>query len=281
MIILHASDLHFGRKHDPAAGAALLEHIKCSEYDLLVLSGDFTQRAKVVEYEQARTFIDQLPERPTVVTPGNHDIPLYRVFERAFAPVRNYKRYISEELNSVMHTPGATVVALDSTSPHATIVNGRLSAAQLDFARSAFSGAPEDDVRILVMHHALTPAPDWERDSVMRSADRLASAFVSMGVELVLAGHHHRAFVTSTGSAGPSTPVEPYAWVVHAGTASSVRGRGRERGRCTVNRIEIAEEHLVVRPHMYAAEASAFLPIRELRLPRRGRPFEGARGDGS
>lgn len=281
MIILHASDLHFGRKHDPAAGSALLKHIQQAEYDLLVLSGDFTQRAKVGEYQQARAFLDELPDRPTVVTPGNHDIPLYRVFERAFTPIRNYKQYISEELNSVVRVGNATVVALDSTSPHATIVNGRLTSAQLDFARSAFSKAPEGDVRILVMHHALTPAPDWERDSVMRAADRLASAFVSMGVELVLAGHHHRAFVTSTGSAGPNTPVEPYAWVVHAGTASSTRGRGRERGRCTVNRIEINEEHLLVRPHMYAKEASAFLPVRELRLPRRGRPFEGARGDGS
>ena len=90
----------------------------------------------------------------------------------------------------------------------------------------------------------------------------------------MLAGHLHRAFVTSSADAGPSTPVDPAAWVVHSGTTTSVRGRGRERGRCTFNTIEIGKEHLLVRPYMYAPEDSAFLAVREVRLPRRGRQFE-------
>ncbi len=275
MIIVHASDLHFGGRHDPAAAQAFSHYLQETEYDLLVLSGDFTQRAKVAEYEQARVFLEALPNRPTVVTPGNHDIPLYRVFERAFFPTRNYRRYIAAELDSVTALPSAMVVSLDSTSPYSTVVNGRLTQAQLDFAQWAFESAPPDHARILVMHHALVPAPDWEHDSVMGAAGSLAKAFVDMGVELVLAGHLHRAFTATSADAGPVTQVEPYAWVVHSGTTTSVRGRGRERGRCTFNTIEISKEHLRVRPYMYASERSAFLAARESRLPRRGRQFEG------
>jgi len=275
LIIVHASDLHFGRRHDPKAAEAFARYLAQAEYDLLVLSGDFTQRAKVREYEEARAFLDALPDRPTVVTPGNHDIPLYRVFERAFNPTRNYQAYIAEDLNSVTVLETATVVALDSTAPHRTIVNGRVSAPQVEYALRAFQGAPSHHARILVLHHALAPAPGWERDSVMQSTGPLTRDLVEMGVELVLAGHLHRAFVASTADVGAAVPVEPAAWIVHSGTTTSVRGRGRERGRCTFNTIEVREEHLEVRPHMYDSERSVFAAVRELRLPRRGWRFEG------
>ena len=54
--------------------------------DVIVASGDFTQRAKAAQFAAAREFLDRLPHVPLVVVPGNHDVPLYRVFERLFAP---------------------------------------------------------------------------------------------------------------------------------------------------------------------------------------------------
>ena len=53
----------------------------------IVLSGDLTQRAKIREYEAARAYLKRLPGVPTVLTPGNHDVPLYRILERWGAPV--------------------------------------------------------------------------------------------------------------------------------------------------------------------------------------------------
>ncbi|MHC4925410.1 MAG: metallophosphoesterase, partial [Planctomycetota bacterium] len=99
--LIHASDIHFGAPYDAAAGEAFQVAARALHADLVVVSGDFTQRAKTAEYEAARRWLDRLPDLPVVVTPGNHDVPLYRMLERVFQPYRNYRRWISPELDSV------------------------------------------------------------------------------------------------------------------------------------------------------------------------------------
>ena len=79
LTIVHGSDLHFGRHFRPGVAEAFLVAVHDAEPDLIVISGDLTQRAKVREYRAARTFLAEFPDVPLVVTPGNHDVPLYRV----------------------------------------------------------------------------------------------------------------------------------------------------------------------------------------------------------
>ena len=111
LTILHGSDLHLGKRFKPEAADAFQKSIRALDPDLLVLSGDFTQRAKLREYQQARDYLRSLPDLPVVVTPGNHDVPLYRFWERLLAPLRNYREFISPELDTVTVVPGATVVS--------------------------------------------------------------------------------------------------------------------------------------------------------------------------
>ena len=106
LTIAHGSDLHFGKPFNVEASEAFLRSLDALDLDLLVLSGDFTQRAKVREYQEAREFLESLPDVTTVVTPGNHDVPLYRIWERLFFPLRNYRRYISTELDTITRIPG-------------------------------------------------------------------------------------------------------------------------------------------------------------------------------
>src|SRR4030095_592545 len=94
--LVHLSDLHFGRI-DPPVLSGLRAKIETIQPDLLVVSGDFTQRARRSQFEQARTFLESLPGRKIVV-PGNHDVPLWNVVARFFFPLANYKRFISREL---------------------------------------------------------------------------------------------------------------------------------------------------------------------------------------
>ncbi len=72
--VAHLSDLHFGRT-DPQVVSALTVALQNLNPDLVVISGDLTQRAKHSEFREARTFIAQLPGE-TLVVPGNHDVPL-------------------------------------------------------------------------------------------------------------------------------------------------------------------------------------------------------------
>ena len=104
--ILHASDVHFGPPYNEVVGEAFQTSAQSVAPDLVVVSGDFTQRAKVREYEAARAWLDRLPRVPLVVTPGNHDVPLYRAWERLADPYRNYRTWIAPELDSVVRIPG-------------------------------------------------------------------------------------------------------------------------------------------------------------------------------
>ena len=62
----------------------------------MAISGDLTQRARVVQFAEARAFLDRLP-KPVIVVPGNHDIPLDDVASRFLRPLSGYRRYITDE----------------------------------------------------------------------------------------------------------------------------------------------------------------------------------------
>ena len=154
LTVLHGSDLQYGKPYRPDVGAAFSTLAHDLAPDLIVIAGDLTQRAKASEFRGVRAFLDTLPEDiPVVVTPGNHDVPLFRVWERAISPFRNWKRFISEDLNTVTRIDGATVVALNSAAPHRAIVSGHVSDEQVAWAEARFAEAREDDIRLLVVHH--------------------------------------------------------------------------------------------------------------------------------
>ena len=125
MLIIHGSDLQVGKPFRPDRAEAFLHLAADLDPDLVVVSGDLTQRAKVGEFRIVRDFLAALEPYPVVVTPGNHDVPLYRVWERLLVPYRNWRRFVGPSLDSVTELPGATVVALNSSTPRRAIVAGR------------------------------------------------------------------------------------------------------------------------------------------------------------
>lgn len=269
-IILQASDFHVGSVYRPEVGDALVRWVQDTPCDLLALAGDYTQRAKPGEFQEFASLLDRMGDRPTVLTPGNHDVPVYRVFERLVSPFRNYRRFISEHLDSVIRTEGATVVALCSVAPRRAIVNGRIRPRQLEFAARAFADAPDTDMRIVVTHHAMVRAPDYIVDHPLPGVDHILRRFRDMGVDLVLSGHLHRAFTASSLDIYPHEAPEGPIWLVYSGSATSSRGRARESGENTVNRIEVHQEHLVVEHYIYLRDLGSFEPFERRTAPRRG-----------
>ena len=278
--LLHASDLHFGKPYLPELGEAFLGAAREIAADAIVLSGDFTQRAKVREYEAARTFIDRLPDVPVVVTPGNHDVPLYRVWERLFAPFRNYREHIADELDTVTRIDGAVIVSLSTAAPHHAIVNGRLSPEQVDFAARAFRDVDGDDARVVVAHHHFAPAPDYEGDKQLPRAREILDAFDRMGVELILGGHLHRAYIGNSLDVYPGEDRSHGVVIVQSGTTTSGRGRARERAKNSFNVVRIAADRFEVSHHMYFEELDGFAPFSHHTFPRRARGFVSLRGAG-
>ena len=251
LTILQGSDLHFGKPHLPRVATAFHALVREAEPDVIVLAGDFTQRAKVREYRQARACIDALPDVPVIVTPGNHDIPLYRAYERLFAPFRNYRTHISSDLDGMTRVDGAVFVALCSAEPHRAIVNGRLRDRQLAFAARIFQECSPEDLCILVTHHPLAYPPEGGSDHILPGSGALVEKFREMGVEVILSGHLHRGYVVkSFGGAVVH---------VHSGTAMSNRGRMAEVGRNSLNVIEIEPDEMVVTPHWFEDAQDRFV----------------------
>jgi len=236
--LVHLSDLHFGRV-DQGLLAPLRDLIQRIDPDVLVVSGDLTQRAKAEQFEEARAWLDTLPG-PQIIVPGNHDISLYNVFRRFVKPLARYKRYITDDLDPVYIDDEIAVVGVN-TARSFTIKDGKVSRDQLDVVRKQLAAAPASVTRIVVAHHPFDlPEHSEERDLVNR-ASRAMQAFSECGIDILMGGHMH---VSHAGSTASRYQISEYAaLVVQAGTATSTRGRGEVNSfnvlRVEPDRVEI------------------------------------------
>lgn len=272
LTLLHISDLHFGPPYHPVVGEALQQFAARLYPDLIVASGDYTQRAREDQFRAAREYLDRLPKVPLVVTPGNHDVPLYRVGERLLNPYHLYRKYICDELDTVTDIPGARVVALNSTAPRAALVNGRIHRWQLEFARRAFAEVPAGTQRILVAHHHFAPPPDFEGGDVMPQAKRALDAFTEMKVDLIMGGHLHRSYIGNSLDVYAGTDREHGIIIVQSGTSTSRRGRAREAEKNTFNVLRLDSRTIEVTHYMYFDDAGDFVQTSRHSFFRRGRP---------
>lgn len=268
MLILQGSDLQIGKPFRPRVADAFISMAADLSPDVVVLAGDLTQRAKVREYEVARELLDDLAQVPVVVTPGNHDVPLYRIWERMLSPYRNWRTHVGPHLDTVTRIPGATVVALNSSAPRRAIVSGRIRPSQVRRASQAFEGIAEGDARVLVIHHHFVATPDRKGGSPLPGAAGLLRDFEAMGVDVILGGHVHQTHLTSSRAlvpgSGPGIPL------IACGTTASSRGRGREAGLNSLNVVHVEDVSVSVTPHRFDPGAGAFRAQTARVFPRPG-----------
>ncbi len=258
LTLLQISDLHFGPPYIEKIGEAALRIAPDLKPDAVIVSGDLTQRAKREQFEAAKEFMTRLPDVPRLVIPGNHDVPLYRFYERMFNPHGLYKEIISAELNPLLKVKSAVIAGLDSTAPHSAISNGRIFKWQLDACAEVFRDAPPGAIRIVVAHHHFAPAPDYLRDSIMPKAKRAMERFADLKVDMVLGGHLHRAYIGNSLDFYPGKHRDRGIIIAQCGTTTSQRGRGREREKNSLNLIEIGRRTVTITHYMYFQESDSF-----------------------
>ena len=226
--IAHLSDLHFGAE-DPKVVAGTLAWLQEQRPDLVIISGDFTQRARREQFEQASAYLNRLRAdgHCLLVVPGNHDIPLYDIGRRFGAPLRRYKRWISHDLCPWFENDHVAVLGIN-TARSLTFKSGRLNRDQMRLIEERFAGVPESKTRILVTHHPLYAMPIGEGSELSEAVGRhddAVRAVCRAGVHVALAGHFHR---TYAGAARKMVETAGPALVIQAGTATSVRLRNNE-----------------------------------------------------
>lgn len=230
--LVHLSDLHFG-KVDETLLEPLRQLVHQIAPDVVVVSGDLTQRAKSEQFEQAKTWLDTLPG-PQIIVPGNHDISLYNVFRRFFQPLTRYKRYITDDLDPMFVDEEIAVLGVN-TARSLTFKDGRVNREQIDSIKQQMGGLGPEIVRIIVTHHPFDLPDTADDDDLVDRAPMAMKAFAECGVDLLLSGHMHTSRSAST--ADRYRISEYAALVVQAGTATSTRGRG-EVNSFNVVRVE-------------------------------------------
>ena len=190
--IVHLSDLHRGAHATPDVDDALVTLCHELAPALVIASGDLSNRGRVAELELASTLLERLPA-PTLVVPGNHDIP-YAFPARFTQPWRAFET-VYGATRSIHTGEGFVAVGLNSVRPWRH-QGGRLSEESLAFAATALQAAPTDALRIVVLHHHLAGAP-WRasRKFPLKHRDQALAALADAGADLVVGGHIHQASV--------------------------------------------------------------------------------------
>ncbi len=262
--IAHLSDLHFGHL-DPALLPVLRRTLVDIGPDLLVVSGDLTQRARREEFEAARQFLESLPFQRLVV-PGNHDVPLYDVVARWLRPLKRYKTIISEDLEPVFADHEIAVVSIN-TARALTFKNGRINHRQVVQCRERFRAVADSGAltRIVVAHHPFILPEGANPNDLIGRARMGLLAFTEAGVDLILSGHLHVSRTIQ--SPAPEGQAGRPVLLVQAGTATSTRRRDEANA---FNILRVDHPEVGIERWTSDAAGSRFEVARVERYRRRG-----------
>lgn len=247
--IVHLSDLHFGA-HDERLVEAVRSEVDNLKPDLVVVSGDFTQRARTEQFREACEFLEQLRDHGHDVlgVPGNHDVPLYDVPRRFLSPLARYRRFIDQSLCPFVELPGVAVLGVN-TARSFTFKDGRMNKQQVEFIRESFSRVPSEAMRILVTHHPLFALEvGGEVERAIGRQELALDAVEKSGVDILLAGHNHHA---SSQDASDLVTRAGGVLVIQAGTATSTRVREQEQ---SFNTIDIAQRSTTITVNAWAGD---------------------------
>jgi 3',5'-cyclic AMP phosphodiesterase CpdA len=230
-ILLQISDTHFGTEV-PEVVAALHSLVRERHPDLLVFSGDVTQRARPGQFAAARKMCEQFDIPRMLALPGNHDIPLFDVFGRMLRPYGNYLEAFGPRLEPVLDTDDFLVIGVNTTRP-GRHKDGEVSMEQVRRVSRELNGARAGQLRVVVTHQPAAVIRAEDEPDRLHGAEAALQTWSRAGADLVLGGHIHLPYVLDLAARAEPTP-RPM-WVVQAGTAVSSRIR---HGTCnSVNLI--------------------------------------------
>ena len=261
--VFHVSDLHFGWPSVPEQIEAIEQIIQTAKFDVVVISGDLSQRARSGEFQRAAAFIRDARKVSKVITvPGNHDVKWWRApfgIGNKAKVYENYRRFIDKNLEPVLHVPGATFVGINTSHgvTRRTLtwnlrdisIIGDIHKHQLDQAEELFEQCPPRDARVIVMHHNPVRGELSQRHG-LKNTQKILGAFAEMGVDLVCCGHDHQESVHYIEHTRKGTVIS---------TAGTISNRSRGGRPSSVNVISIGPETIEVTTHVWSKEAGTFV----------------------
>lgn len=234
VLILHASDLHFGAE-DTEALDWFRREADARRPDAILITGDLTMRARHREFAAARDWLASLPA-PVSVEVGNHDLPYFDLSARLFRPYRRF-REVEQFIERPLNLADVAVVPLRTTARIQWRLNwskGHLTTQRVAGAVAKLRASPARH-RLITCHHPLVES-GTQGTAQTRGGARALAALARAGASAILSGHVHDPFDRTVEAEG--RPIR----LIGAGTLSE-----RVRGTCpSFNVIAIDGAHMDV-----------------------------------
>lgn len=246
------ADLHFGSV-PPQLAIQLTRDLALIQPDLIIVAGDLTMRSTRSEFADAKTWLTGLGA-PLLMLPGNHDLPVWSIFERFTNPFARYSRASGSKLMPVFEDSQSYILGLNTTAswqPSLRWQDGTVRRRDMAAARLLLAEAPLDKARIVATHHPLLPVEGFPSVTPVRRAARAVAMLAEQKVEMLLSGHIHQTYAVALQQHGGTIIT------VGAPTALSTRMRGEPNGYWL---IEVLPERFRLSLHSF--DGAAFTATR-------------------
>jgi len=220
-LLIQISDTHFGTEQTPVV-ESLVRLVFDQSPELIILSGDITQRARRSQFRAAKVFLSRLGKIPVLAIPGNHDIPLFSPAARFLWPYRNYRHEISGDLEPEFETADLLVSALNTTRWYRHI-DGEVSEEQVERVARRIECATANQLRIVVAHHPVYVVGPEDKHNLLHGYESAVRRWAQAGADLILGGHIHLPYVGALHESMDG--LARRVWAIQAGTATSWRIR--------------------------------------------------------
>ncbi len=198
MRLAHLSDLHLGRPASPERVFALKEHLVANRPQLLVITGDITDRGRVSQFRRARDFLDEIGS-PFIIVPGNREVSISAFWEWIFPPLamHRFRIFFAQSDRIVWQSEESKIAFLGLNSVHSfPSWPGRITRESRYWLKEQ-SAKLFDYRKILFLHHPVMPvirgSSFWAH--TLSDAGELLNICTETGICLILQGHKHRSSV--------------------------------------------------------------------------------------
>jgi 3',5'-cyclic AMP phosphodiesterase CpdA len=253
-ILLQISDPHFGTEQPPVV-AALLEFAQQLQPDVIALTGDITQRARGRQFAAAGDFVRLLPPAQVLAIPGNHDVPLFNVFARAFAPYASFQRVFGMDLEPLHDGEHMLVIGVNTTRP-SRHKDGEVSQEQIDRVAARLRSAHTQQLRIVLVHQPVHVIRAEDVENLLHDHEAAVKAWSAAGADLIMGGHIHLPYVRPL--ADHIEGLRRRVWAVQAGTAVSHRVRHEAPNSVNVVRHDVKHVTCEIERWDFAASSREF-----------------------
>jgi len=193
--IIQFSDIHFGVE-DRDAMAAVKAFADTLKPDCILICGDITQDGKTSEFKAAQTWINSF-NVPRLITPGNHDTPVYGIFQRLFQPWGRYDRYIAPLSEPFYADKNVMIVTMNTArgiQPKLDWSLGVVDMDVLDEKIKTLHSAEAGSLKMIAVHHPLIYPEISPLDKETKNGPEAIERLSNANIDAVLSGHIHTPF---------------------------------------------------------------------------------------